>query len=150
MKSLGKVVLLGVVLLGLGSQALGQRPEPPSAEEQAVKYRQSIFTMLNWKMGKLAEAKQAGDVEAFRKQAGDMVYLAGLITEGFIPNSKVSGSRAKEDVWKDWDKFVETANEFQGKARELAAPGYDMSSFDPRDFGGNACGSCHRPFRERD
>jgi cytochrome c556 len=150
MKSLGKVALLGVIFLGLASQALGQRPEPPSPEEQAVSYRQSIFKMLNWKMGRLAEASQASDAEAFRGHASDMVYLAGLITEGFIPNSRLGNSKAKEDIWKDWDKFVETAAGFQDKARALAAPEYDISSFDPRDFGSNACGSCHRPFRERD
>jgi cytochrome c556 len=101
-------------------------------------------------MGRLAEASQASDAEAFRGHASDMVYLAGLITEGFIPNSRLGNSKAKEDIWKDWDKFVETAAGFQDKARALAAPEYDISSFDPRDFGSNACGSCHRPFRERD
>jgi len=144
-----KIVLVASLLTATAGTALAQGT-PPSPEEQAVSYRQSIVKAMSWKLGQLAAAKEAGDAKAFRQHATDMYYLSGLIVEGFIPNSKTSESHAKPEVWEDWDHFVETAEGFRAKVSELTEPGYDIASFDPRGFGGEACGSCHRPYRERD
>ena len=141
--------LIAASLLVIAGSVVAQPPQK-SPEEKALEYRKSIFTALSWKSGQLDAAKTAGDAAAFRQHAEDMVYLGGLITEGFIPNSLIEGSEAKPEVWEDWDGFVEKADNFQALATELASPGYDMADFDPRGFGGDACGSCHRDFKERD
>lgn len=122
----------------------------PSPEEKAVEFRHSVFHTLEWKMGKLVGAKMSGDQTAFAKHATDMAYIAGLIPEGFVANSLIKGSKAKPAVWENPEEFLAAAQNLQTKATELAAADYDMASFDPRKFGGDTCGGCHRKFKERD
>ena len=142
--------LVTAILLATSATVAIAQPPQKSPEEQAVEYRHSIFEALSWKSTQLGSAKEAGDKAAFQKHAKDMAYLGSLITEGFIPDSMIEGSSAKAAVWDDWDGFVEAADKFQELASELASPSYDMASFNARSFGGDACGSCHRNFKERD
>jgi len=141
-------ILAVSVLAMIAGLAVAQPPQK-SPEEQAVDYRHSIFDALGWKSGQLGVAKEAGDKAAFQKHAKDIAYLGSLITEGFIPNSLIEGSTAKAEIWENWDDFMAAADNLQAKASELASPDYDMASFDSRDFGGEACGGCHRQFKER-
>ena len=92
-----------------------------------------------------------GDKTAFHKNATDLAFLTTMIPEGFeLKNSIVDDSTAKKEIWEDWDKFLEKAKNIQQATHELSAPEYDMASFDPRKFGGQNCGGCHRDFRKRD
>lgn len=147
MKKTQKLLALSLLAMATG-WAVAQPPQK-SPEEQALDYRHAIFDSLGWKSSQLGVAKEAGDKAAFQKHATDMVYLGGLITEGFIPNSLIEGSSAKPEVWENPDEFEAAAENLRTMAAELASPDYDMASFDARDFGGEACGGCHRKFKER-
>ena len=92
-----------------------------------------------------------GDKTAFHKNATDLAFLTTMIPEGFeLKDSIVKDSSAKKEIWEDWNTFLEKAKNIQQAARGLAAADYAMSSFDPRKFGGENCGACHRKFKKRD
>lgn len=119
-------------------------------EEKAVGFRQGVFHALSWKLGQLASAQKSDDRATFQKHANDLSHLTTLITEGFVPNSLVGHSEAKQDVWDNPEGFEKAAQKMQTMANEIASADYDMSSFDIRRFGREGCGGCHKDFKERD
>ena len=124
--------------------------EEPTAEEKAYKFRDGLFHVIYWQFERMIEAKFAGDKAEFHKNAAEISYLSKMIPEGFIPNSIVNGSKAKKEIWEDWDKFTAKAADFTSNVDALANPSYDIASFDPKKFGGENCGGCHRKFKEKD
>jgi len=116
-------------------------------EEKAYKFRDGLFNVILWRFEQMIGAKFAGDKATFHKNASEIYYLSKMIPEGFIPNSIVKGSKAKKEIWEDWDKFTAKAADFTKNAEELANPSYDITSFDPKKFGGENCGGCHRKFK---
>jgi cytochrome c556 len=118
--------------------------------EKAYQFRDGLFHVIEYKFGKMIEAKFAGDKAAFHKIASEISYMSNMIPEGFIPNSIVEGTQAKPEIWEDWDTFTEKSKEFTSNLNALADPGYDFSTFDPKKFGGDNCGSCHRKFKDRE
>lgn len=129
---------------------VGAKEDTRTPEEKAFQFRDGLFHVIEYKFGKMIGAKFAGDKAGFHRIASEIAWLSKMIPEGFIPNSIVKGSRAKADIWEDWEKFNKKASEFKSNMQGLADAGYDYSSFDPKKFGGDNCGGCHRPFKARE
>lgn len=145
-----RILTIGFLSISAFTLHFAAQAEEETAEQAAFAYRTGVLGALKWKMGQLGAAKAQGDKSAFQKHANDLVYLSGMIEEGFIPNSLLEGSKAKPAVWENPEEFAEAAENLRIKAAELADADYDMASFDPRKFGGDTCGACHRKFKERD
>ena len=147
MKRISTIALTVLLTAAIAPSAISQEMKSP--EVQAFEFRHALFETIGWKMGKMVGAKMQKNKAAFQKEAGDMSFLAGLITEGFeLKNNIPEGSAAKSAIWKDWETFEGKAKDFQAETKALAASG-DMDSFDPRDFGRKTCGGCHKDFKER-
>jgi cytochrome c556 len=136
------------IILSIGTVIAEEDTRTP--EEKAYQFRDGLFHVIEYKFGKMIEAKFAGDKATFHKIAAEISYMSNMIPEGFIPNSIVEGTQAKEEIWEDWDKFTKKAAGFTDNLNGLADPGYDISAFDPKKFGGDNCGSCHRKFKSRE
>lgn len=152
MKKLSGYVLLTILSLTItAAAAIAHEDDNPTPADKAFEFRHGLMHTLQWKFSKLVEAKMKNDKSAFRKNAADFAYLATMITEGFeLKNSIVDESRAKKEIWEDWDEFLEKADNLQKAAQALSAPAYDAADFDPKKFGGQNCGGCHRDFRVRE
>ena len=152
MKKITGYILLALFSLTLTTTvAVAQMRDTRSPAEKAFEFRHGLMHTIEWKFGKLVEAKMQGDKTAFTKNAADLAFLTTMIPEGFeLKDSIVKDSSAKKEIWEDWDKFLDKAKNIQQATRELSAPGYDMAAFDPRKFGGQNCGGCHRDFKKRD
>lgn len=155
-----KIAMLASILLLLG--ACGQSgggaaaPVDDSPEYQAFQFRDGMMHALAWKVGKLRGMAQ-GDIPvdnaAALKHARDTAALAGMLADGFIPNSIVKGSLALPDIWKNFSDFQQKANDLQTAATALAdatqANGFEASKGMVQAVG-QSCGGCHRPYRKRD
>jgi cytochrome c556 len=158
-----KIAMLASILLLLG--ACGQSggggagaaaPVDDSPEYQAFQFRDGMMHALAWKVGKLRGMAQ-GDIPvdnaAALKHARDTAALAGMLADGFIPNSIVKGSLALPDIWKNFPDFQQKANDLQTAATALAdatqANGFEASKGMVQAVG-QSCGGCHRPYRKRD
>ncbi|HEX6997624.1 MAG TPA: cytochrome c [Gammaproteobacteria bacterium] len=126
-----------------------------SPEAVAFQYRQGIMRAIAYKVGRLRAMTQGEipqDDMAFTKDAEDVEALAGMLTEGFIPNSIVDGSAALPEIWMNWDDFTSKGQELQRAATELANAarqgGYQAGQGLVQAVG-QACGNCHRPYRRR-
>jgi cytochrome c556 len=155
-----KIVLLACFVFPLagcgqggGGGAAAQADDSP--EGQAFDFRNGVMHSLAWKVGKLRAMAQ-GDIPVDNavalKNAQDTAALAGMLTDGFIPNSMVKGSLALPDIWKNFPDFQMKANDLQMAAAALAdatkANGFEASKGMVQAVG-QSCGGCHRPYRKR-
>lgn len=147
----GLLVLLSSILIvsAMATMVQAQQRDTQSPEEKEFVYRDSLFRVIGFKAGQLPAAKASGDVAAFKKAAADIAYLSGLITEGFqIENNIYENSLALPAIWEDFDDFAERADTLRDAAQALADSG-DMDAYNPRSFGGENCGGCHRDYKQR-
>jgi len=150
-KITGYFILAVTSFLITNTALLAHDDEKPTPGQKAFEFRHSLMHTIEWKVGKLVEAKMKGDKTAFQKNAADLAFLTTMIPEGFeLKNSIVEDSAAKKEIWEDWDKFLDKAENVQTAARALASANYNLADFDPRKFGGQNCGGCHRDFKKRD
>lgn len=141
-----RIFTIAFAVFCIAGQAVAQESQP-TPEEKAYKFRTSLFQTFAWKFGKLVGALQASDEAAFKANAKDLEYLAGMLEEGFqIKDSLPEGTTAKPTIWEDYDTFTEKADTLRQAAASLSEDGA-MASFDPRGFGSKNCGGCHRVFR---
>jgi cytochrome c556 len=152
--------LLGASLLSLLVAACGggggaAPAVDESPEGQAVAFRQANMEAIAYKVGQ-ARAMAMGEIPvdeaAFAKHASDVATLAGMIVEGFIPNSATANSAALPDVWTNMADFEQKAADLQNAAQALATAastqGFESAKGMVQAVG-QSCGGCHRPYRRR-
>jgi cytochrome c556 len=148
--------MLSVAACGQGGGGGGANAQADDSPEfQAFQFRNGVMNSLSWKVGKLRAMAQ-GDIPIDNavalKNARDTAALAGMLTDGFIPNSIVKGSLALPDIWKNFSDFQMKAMDLQTAATALAdatqANGFEASKGMVQAVG-QSCGGCHRPFRKR-
>ena len=97
-----------------------------------------------------AKAK-AGQIEAIAVNAETMALNSMHIPSMFPEGSLTEKSKAKPEVWQKWAEFEKAAQNMQTEAEKLRdaakAKNADLTQAIVKDFGRNACGSCHTPFR---
>jgi cytochrome c556 len=126
---------------------------PDTPEGRAFEFRHGVMEAVAFKVTRL-RAMAMGEIPAndaaFAKDARDVAALAGMIPEGFIPDSVVGPSIAKPDIWTNKADFDAKAAEFQRNAEALAmtasAQGFEAAKGMVQAVGGG-CGNCHRPYR---
>jgi cytochrome c556 len=149
--------LLGASLVPFALVSCGGAPaEPPDTPEYAAfEMRSGLMEAIAWKVAQargMAMGEIPVDEALFQKHARDVAVLAGMIPEGFIPNSAVEGSAALPEVWTNNADFKAKAMDLQNAAQALAdataANGFEASKGMVQAVG-QACGGCHRPYRRR-
>jgi cytochrome c556 len=150
--------LLGASLVSLVVVACGgggTAPADETPESAAFQYRRAVMQSIAYKVGQargMAQGEIPVDEAAFRKHASDVVTLAGMIPEGFIPNSAVEGSAALPEVWTNMPDFQAKAMDLQTAAQSLATAaqqnGFEAAKGMVQAVG-ESCGGCHRPYRRR-
>ena len=99
-----------------------------------------------------AQAKiKAGNFEAVAVNAETMALNAEHIPMLFPKGSLTDKSKAKPEIWEKWNDFTAAAKAMQTESEKLrdAARAKNQAQVEAiaKDFGRNACGSCHTPFR---
>ena len=147
---LGALLVSGLAACGGGG---GGAEIPDTPEGAAFEYRHSVMEALAYKVGRLrsmAMGETPANDAAFAKDASDVAVLAGMLTEGFIPNSIVGPSIAKPEIWTNKADFDAKAMEFQNNALALSTAasqqGFEAAKGMVQAVGGG-CGACHRPYR---
>lgn len=134
--------------VSLPAAAQFQRPE------DAIKYRQSVMTLMNTHLGQLGamangrvpfDAKTAADNAAIVRMMSNLPFTAyGAGTDKGMPN------RAKPEIWKDAAKFKAAGEKMQGEVARLdaAAKGGNLDALKSAvGAAGGACKACHDDFR---
>jgi cytochrome c556 len=156
--SFGRIASIGaLVALGLTAGCGGGGEEvDDSPEAQAFRFRQAVMRVVAQKMiplGGMARGDIELDEDLFKKSASDLVTMAGMTTEGFMPEGTVSGSAALPAIWENWSDFEQKAADFQQAAQALndaaQSGGFAAAQSLVQPLAGT-CGGCHRTYRQRD
>lgn len=142
------IVLGSLTALVLGGCATGA---PKMTATEIVAERQRVMK-LNGASWQDAQAKmKAGNVEAIAVNAETMAMNARQVPKLFPEGSMTADSKAKPEIWQKWPEFETDAKNFQAWAEKLrdAAKSKNAAATEAimKDFGREACGTCHTPFR---
>jgi cytochrome c556 len=124
---------------------------PKMSAAQIVAERQRLMK-LNGASWQDAQAKfKAGNIEGIAVNAETMAMNAREIPKLFPEGSMTTDSKAKPEIWQKWPDFEADAKKFQALSEQLrdAAKSKNTAATDEimKNFGREACGTCHTPFR---
>jgi cytochrome c556 len=137
-----------VALLGVGC-ATAQSMKVGSGDVVADRQRLMKLNGANWAD---AQAKfKAGNIEAIAVNAETLALNAMHIPALFPQGSLSEKSNAKPEIWQKWAEFEAAARNMQAWAEKLrdTAKTKNAAATEAvvKDFGRQACGACHTPFR---
>ena len=149
MKSVLAVAAMAATLVSGAAQAQFAKPE------DAVKYRQSAFTVMGNHMGRINGQLKADkpNVQVIQSSAALVEIMSKLPYEAFVPGSEsIGNTKAKPELFKDTAKIKELAEKMQAEVVKLsaAAKGGDVKAIQAQ-FGnvGQACKACHDDYRAK-
>jgi cytochrome c556 len=123
--------------------------------EDAVKYRQSAFTLMNThfnRIGTVVKGSSPYDKAAVEADVAIVEMMSQLPWSAFPPASDTANSRAKPEIWKEQEKFKAGADKMQAEVSKLSAAarsgdlGAIRTAFGAVD---QSCKACHDNFRSR-
>ena len=154
----GYRTLLGAAAFGAIAAAIAFTTVTPveAADDPAnvIAYRQKVMSANSAHIGSIAkvvsrEVSYTGHVAAHARA----LHEASLMIDDIFPvGSGVGETRAKPEIWQDWDKFVTATKAFQAATKKLArvAETGDMAAVGAQlKEVGATCGGCHKPFRKK-
>ena len=134
--------------IGAGS-ALAQFQKP----EDAIKYRQSVFTVMAnsfGKIGAVVKGEAPYNKDEVAKNAAIVATLAPLPWQAFGPGTE--GGKAQPGVWSDGAKFKAASEKMQLAVVDLnkVAQSGDLESI-KKSFGAasQTCKGCHDDFKKK-
>jgi cytochrome c556 len=123
--------------------------------EDAVKYRQSAFTVMATHFGRVAavvKGERPYDRAAVEADVAIVETMAKLPWHAFAPGSDTANSKAKPEIWSEQDKFRAASEKMLGEMGRLsaAAKSGDLNAIKTA-FGavGQSCKVCHDDFRRK-
>ena len=121
--------------------------------EDAIKYRQSVFTVMAnsfGKIGAVVKGEAPYNKDEVAKNAAVVATLSTLPWQAFGPGTE--GGKAQSDIWSDNAKFKAASEKMQLAVANLntAAQSGDLESI-KKAFGeaGASCKNCHDDFRKK-
>ena len=150
MKKLRVTVIAALIFaLGAGS-SLAHQPALSDAMEAYIK-RDGLMHLINsqrYILQQMLVGRTELDQEEFVRASKSLAAMFSMIPSTFEKNLMVSASRAKPEIWKNWDDFVSQARELQMIAEEMVAvaelSGAEAALQRVRQL---SCGGCHGPYR---
>lgn len=139
--------------------ALPATAQPPLFQkpEDAVKYRKAAFTLMGAHMGRLgamAQGKAPFDAKVAAENAAVLESLSKLPFVAFLEGTDKGDTKAKAEIWKNWDKFRTAALKMQDEVSKLSAaakaPGLTVDQLKSAvGAAGGSCKGCHDDFRQQ-
>ena len=114
--------------------------------------RQRLMKLNGANAKDLGDKLKAGQIEAMAVNAETIAINAQHVPLLFPKGSLSDKSKAKPEIWDKWSEFEAAAKNLEAKAIEVrdAARAKDQAKVEAlmKDFGRQACGTCHQPFRQ--
>lgn len=142
---------LATTLPAIAQPQLFQKPE------DAIKYRKAAFTLMGNHMGRLgamAQGKAPFDAKAAAENAAVLEAISKLPYVAFLEGTDKGDTKAKPDIWKNWDKFRTAALKMQDEVTKLSAtaraPGLTVEQLKAAvGAAGGTCKACHDDYRQQ-
>ena len=144
-------ILLGslLILVVAGCASMQSASKPGSGDVVADRQRLMRLNGASW--ADIQAKAKAGNIEAIAVNAETLALNAEHTTVMFPQGSLTAKSNAKPEVWQQFTEFQAASMNMGTLAAKLreAAKAKDAATVNAmvKDFGKNACGTCHTPFR---
>jgi cytochrome c556 len=129
---------------------------PPSPADQAIHYRQALFTLIGGNsgpLGQMAQGKMDYNGAEATKRAQNLAFLATMVADAFPDVSKTGDTKAKPEVWTNPTGFAAADKKLvDATAALVTALKTDNSAASLKTaFGavGQTCKGCHDDFRAK-
>jgi cytochrome c556 len=133
------------------SLAHEDHPQRLPDHKDPIAFRAYLMENIGDNAKELNDKIKAGKPATLKVNAQAIALLATRIPELFPKGSLSDQSRAKEDIWQNWDQFVKSAEELKAQADELAFVSHngkaDAVGAQLKKVMGT-CKSCHDSFRQ--
>ena len=142
------LVVTGLVFMATACATTQQAKKSP---EEIVAERQQVMKQNGDAWKNVQDNAKAGNWPAVAANADIISKNAAKIPALFPAGTQTVKSKAKPEIWQKWPEFEATAKKMESegaKLRDVAQTGNAQGANDIiKDFGRNACGACHTPFR---
>ncbi len=142
------IVIAGVLAVGITLPG-GAADEPANVVAYRVNLMKAQVSHLRAIAGVVkGEVSFGAHVKA---HADAIKAISVMVGEAFPEGSMGGESRAKPEIWQNWDKFLGGYGNYKAQAAKLAEV---AGSGDLKAIGaqlgnlGKACGGCHKPYRK--
>lgn len=120
--------------------------------EDAIKYRQSAYTVMSNHMGRLsamARGTRPFDAAAAQSSAHIIEAMSHLPWEAFPPGSATDKTRVKGDPWKDAAAFKKLQEGLMAETAKLPGAVATLDGLKQQvGATGKACKACHDDYRK--
>lgn len=144
------MIVIGGLSLGLLAGCAGKSMSKMGSGD-VVADRQRLMKSIGANWADIQAKAKAGNIEGIAVNAENLALNAPHIPMYFPEGSGTEKSKAKPEIWQKWPEFQAAAKNLEtqsGKLRDAAKAKNEQATQDiVKDFGRNACGTCHTPFR---
>jgi len=122
------------------------------SQEDDIKKRKALMKANNKAAKAIKGAVKEGDFATIEENAKKIVASMDNLVALFPEGSTAKNSRAKVEIWQEWDDFKAKSNDLKDAARLLAnaASAKDSEQVKVQSKAlGKSCGSCHKRYRAR-
>jgi cytochrome c556 len=145
------VIVIGGLALGIAAGCASSSMSK-SGSGDVVADRQRLMKSVGANWADIQAKAKAGNVEAVAVNAETLALYSQRITGLFPEGSLTDKSKAKPEIWQKWPEFQSAAMNLgtqADKLREAAKAKNEQLTQDlVKNFGRDACGTCHTPFRQ--
>jgi cytochrome c556 len=142
---------LGLAVTAIAGCASGDKKMASRAPADVVAERQRLMKLHGGLWRDIQEKAKAGNVEGIAVSAEALALNAQRIAPLFPKGSITDKSKAKPEIWDKWAEFEAAAKKLETESEKLRDAALTKNAGTTqdvmKDFGRNACGSCHTPFR---
>jgi cytochrome c556 len=126
--------------------------QAPATPDEAIEARKKLMKEQGAAWKSIQDKTKAGQVKEAAADADKLASTARQIVPLFPQGSlNPDKSAAKPEIWQKWPEFESAAKNLETwsvKLRDTAQTGdAEATSAIVKDFGRQACGTCHQPFR---
>ena len=144
------VIVIGGLSLGLLAGCASKSMSKMGSGD-VVADRQRLMKSVGANWADIQAKAKAGNIEGIAVNAENLALYAPHIPMYFPEGSGTEKSKAKPEIWQKWPDFQAAAKNLETQAeklRDAAKSKNEQATQDiVKDFGRNACGTCHTPFR---
>ena len=139
------------LVVGIGAGCAGKSMSKMGSGD-VVTDRQRVMKLQGASWADIQAKAKAGNIEAIAVNAETLALTAQQIPVLFPEGSLTEKSKAKPEVWQKWSEFEAAAKNLETQAAKLRdasrAKNEQLTQEIVKDFGRQACGTCHTPFRQ--
>ena len=145
------VMVTASLVVGIGAGCAGKSMSKMGSGD-VVADRQRVMKLQGASWADIQAKAKAGNIEGIAVNAETLAMTAQQIPAMFPEGSLTEKSKAKPEVWQKWPEFQAAAKNLETQAEKLRdaarAKNEQLTQDIVKDFGRQACGTCHTPFRQ--